>query len=316
MTVTFKNVGQGDCIIIEWVADQSRQVGVVDCCHSVPNAAISHIQQGDYSSLEFVVLSHPHRDHHSGVEELLLFCEQHNINIRYFFHTCDVVPDRLRAAVVTKQDRKRLGRLFQTMDRLNQTGIIGKIIIVSDMIKPFPLSSTICLEFLGPANEESVKYIPTAFAFDVDLSTGNNPAANWLSTILMLRKDDQYILLTGDAKREAMKRVYYDRLKDSRRTMVGGQAPHHGSGTNHFPLLWKKCKGEHPRAVISVGRNSYGHPSPNTISSLRTIGYDVKCTGRIVGWREPTKRQKALAGISKPSRAYFSGGGSDVRLTL
>ena len=263
------------------------------------------------------MLSHPHSDHYSGVEDLLLFCEQNNINIRYFFHTCDVVPDRLRAAVATKEDGKRLARLFQTIGRLGQTGIIGKIIIISDMIKEFPLSSTISLEFLGPSNEESVKYISTAFEFDVDLRTKNNPAATWLSTILMLRQDDQYVLLTSDAKRAALRRVYYDRLKDSGRTLVGGQVPHHGARANHFPLLWKKCRGEHPQAAISVGRNSYGHPSFTTISDLRAMGYDVKSTGKIAEWRRPTRRQRALACVSTPSpRAHFDSGGSDVRLTM
>ena len=316
VTVTFKYVGQGDCIVVEWIANESRRVGVVDCNHTVPNAAISHIQQGDYSSVEFVLLSHPHQDHYSGIEELLLFCEENMINVRYFLLTCESTPDYLRAAVSTVEDRKRLARLFKTIDRLKHSGVISKVSPVNDMTRSLPLSSTSSLEFLSPSYEERQKYITTAFK--PDLRTKNNPAANWLSTILKLSRNGRYILLTSDAKSKAMIRVYSEHLEDGGRNLIGGQAPHHGAGGDHYRLLWRSCRANNnPTATISVGPNSYGHPSLKTINDLRAIGYDVKCTGKIAGWRIPTKRQRALAGISTLSpQAYFDGGGADVRLTL
>ena len=31
MKITFKDVGQGDSIIIEWLDDDKRRVGIIDC---------------------------------------------------------------------------------------------------------------------------------------------------------------------------------------------------------------------------------------------------------------------------------------------
>jgi len=320
VNVTFKYVGQGDCIVIEWVDNESRRVGVVDCCHSLPNAAISHIQQGDYSSVEFVLLSHPHQDHFSGIESLLLFCEENRINIRYFLHTCGANPQYLMAslkAAVSFEAHTPLANLFRTMRRLKRAGVISKVVNVNDL-NCIPLSDTISLDVLSPSYEEHQRYNRTTY--HVDLSTKNNPAANWLSTILKLSRNGRYILLTSDAKRRAMMRVYSEHLEDAGRNLIGGQAPHHGAGSDHYRLLWRSCRANNnnPTATISVGPNSYGHPSLKTINDLRARGYDVKCTGKIADWRIPTRHQRALAGISTLSspRAYFDGGGSDVRLTL
>jgi competence protein ComEC len=52
--------------------------------------------------------------------------------------------------------------------------------------------------------------------------------------------------------------------------------PHHGSGHSTSADLLRQVAGEH--AVISVGRNSYGHPHPAVLARLDAAGYEVHVT--------------------------------------
>jgi competence protein ComEC len=45
--------------------------------------------------------------------------------------------------------------------------------------------------------------------------------------------------------------------------------PHHGAGTTDLEWLARTAG---RLAVISVGTNSYGHPDPDVVATLRTVG--------------------------------------------
>ena len=88
MKITFKNVGQGDSIILEWNGAEGRHIGIVDCHrYEGTNPVVQHLIDNELESIKFLILSHPHYDHYSGLLELLDFCEQQNIVIERFAHT-------------------------------------------------------------------------------------------------------------------------------------------------------------------------------------------------------------------------------------
>ena len=69
LTITFKNVGQGDTIILEWQNDQGKnEIGIIDCHlkNGKSNLAIEHILEGGYRKISFMILTHPHADHLSS----------------------------------------------------------------------------------------------------------------------------------------------------------------------------------------------------------------------------------------------------------
>jgi beta-lactamase superfamily II metal-dependent hydrolase len=83
--------------------------------------------------------------------------------------------------------------------------------------------------------------------------------------------DTGRVLLTGDA--EARAEEYMSQGADTGPLAVL-KVGHHGSSTSTTPLFLSRFQ---PRvAVISVGEdNGYGHPTPQTLRRLRTVGAEV-----------------------------------------
>ena len=74
LTITFKNVGHGDTIILEWENDEGQnEIGIIDCHlrNGKSNLAVEHIKNQGYRSINFMILTHPHTAHFSGFPSLL-----------------------------------------------------------------------------------------------------------------------------------------------------------------------------------------------------------------------------------------------------
>ena len=89
LKVTFKDVGQGDSIIIEWRKNSKSYVGIIDCNLKTNNRnpILEHIKILSTKEISFIILSHPHYDHFSGFEDLFNYCEKNKIIIKNFIHT-------------------------------------------------------------------------------------------------------------------------------------------------------------------------------------------------------------------------------------
>ena len=82
LKLTFKNVEQGDSIILEWEDDGISRIGLIDCKNAFrTNPTINFIKALNLTKIDFILLTHPHQDHFSGFSELLDYCIQNNIEI-------------------------------------------------------------------------------------------------------------------------------------------------------------------------------------------------------------------------------------------
>ena len=78
------------------------------------------------------------------------------------------------------------------------------------------------------------------------------------------------VLLAGDAENKAEE--YMSTHQDTGPLTVL-KVNHHGSNTSTTPLFLSRFRPE--VAVIPVGENSYGHPTPQTLRRLQTVGAQV-----------------------------------------
>ncbi|MGB3633765.1 MAG: ComEC/Rec2 family competence protein [Rubrobacteraceae bacterium] len=78
------------------------------------------------------------------------------------------------------------------------------------------------------------------------------------------------ILLTGDAENRGEEYMSTGRFAGPLTVLKVG---HHGSNTSTTPLFLNRFRPE--VAVIAVGENSYGHPTPQTLRRLKTVGAEV-----------------------------------------
>ncbi len=90
------------------------------------------------------------------------------------------------------------------------------------------------------------------------------------SLVCTLRFGEVTFLFTGDAEREAEDRLIgAPYLLDADILKVG----HHGSSSSSSALFLEKVSPDY--AVISVGENSYGHPTDATLDRLEAVGAQV-----------------------------------------
>ncbi len=78
------------------------------------------------------------------------------------------------------------------------------------------------------------------------------------------------MLLTGDAENQAEEYMSTGLYTGPVTVLKVG---HHGSNSSTTPLFLSRFRPE--VAVISVGDNSYGHPTSQTLRRLETVGAEV-----------------------------------------
>ncbi|MGB3683995.1 MAG: ComEC/Rec2 family competence protein [Rubrobacteraceae bacterium] len=94
--------------------------------------------------------------------------------------------------------------------------------------------------------------------------------SNENSVSLLLTFGEARVLLPGDAESQAEEYISMG-LYTGPVTLL--KVGHHGSNSSTSPLLLSRFPPE--VAVVSVGDNSYGHPTPQTIGRLKTVGAEV-----------------------------------------
>lgn len=282
MTITFKNVGQGDSIILEWGESNQSGIGIIDCNQNNGNPILNYIQRTNPHSIEFIILSHPHYDHFSGMLELVKYCHDNNIWIKYFLQTSShFSSDFIRAALNTAKSERLWISLMQYVNDTYQIQNTKVGLIQADGLSThLSLGNQSKLTFLSPKYEDFLRFIrKEKYKFDEEESH-NNPLANILSAICRIETKDGYILLTADTSKNQLDRI----SKILNGKLLLGQSPHHGSGNNHASNFWHGIK-RFPKTpiVFSVGVNRYGHPSRKAIDSFIKNDYEIFSTNR-VGW--------------------------------
>ena len=90
------------------------------------------------------------------------------------------------------------------------------------------------------------------------------------SVSMLLTFGEARVLLTGDAENRGEEYMSTGRYAGPVTVLKVG---HHGSNTSTTPLFLNRFRPE--IAVIAVGENSYGHPTPQTLRRLKTVGAEV-----------------------------------------
>jgi len=273
--VTFKYVGQGDCIIIEW---DEKGIGIIDSRKlDGDNPALDHIIDRKIKKIKFLLLSHPHRDHYTGFNDILDYCEKANIGIELFGYTTDINRKYLESVLMPYEDKNILANLFRKVAKLDKEGLINKRGLINDLTSNIKLTDNVFIRILAPSQEEKDEFYKTFFKDDLSLK--KQPSPNLLSLVTSIESNEWQILLTADAVKSCLKRIGIKELKNFDKSMVLGQVPHHGSIENHYKEFWKRRNFETGTPLaISVGPNKHGHPSETVIEELDSLGYDIHST--------------------------------------
>ncbi len=175
---------------------------------------------------------------------------------------------QIDALVLTHYDTDHVGGALQLMSRLE----IGRLFL--------PDIST-DNEWRAAIEQAAQNYeIPIYYTYeDVDLlfsegtlsifaPQGTSSTNDGLSALLSV--DEYDILITGDMGFEAERELLRTHALPDVEVLVAG---HHGSRTSTSPQLLQTVRPE--ALLISVGKNSYGHPSEDVLNRASSVGASV-----------------------------------------
>lgn len=265
--------------MIESIQEDEKSIGVIDCnSKKRRNPAISKIDESGVDEIEFILMTHPHNDHFSGLEEVLDYCSERGIYIKRFYHPVTIGERYFDSIIGAKNSKSRLKSLFDKVFVLRQQDVIRSCGYVMHNTQKIRLSDDTVIQFLSPSSTEMEDFID--MVVDEGRIGMESSAANIISVITAIVSTDWYALMTADAPESVFDRLGTGRLEKVDRNLILGQIPHHGSERNYSHEFWKRRKNTgHPHfAGISVGPNSNDHPSQEVIEALETLNYQVHRT--------------------------------------
>jgi beta-lactamase superfamily II metal-dependent hydrolase len=121
----------------------------------------------------------------------------------------------------------------------------------------------------------------------------NNPAANLLSSVILIKTGIWHVLLTSDSTLFTIRRLYKSCLDRLNKQLVVIQIPHHGSGHSHFDDFWLSILNrKEASAFVSVGGQMYGIPNKEVIEFFDKNYKEIHSTNFVGGFKEYFKNKK------------------------
>lgn len=206
-----------------------------------PEVIADALRRRGFERIDLVVSSHLHADHASGLPAVL-----RRFEVTMAIHPGVRVP--LLATLAAERPVEAVGD--------------GDGVQVGDLT----------VEFLGP----SADLRELAKTASADPETGEGSALNDASVVMKVNWAGECVLFTGDVE-DAGQQDLVDRHPESLDCTVM-KAPHHGSGR----LTPEFVEAVDPEWVaVSVGPNSYGHPSAKALRLFEGVGARVMRTDRL-----------------------------------
>jgi len=254
--VIFCDVGQGDGAYVRFpdgrdmVVDGGPSDKIIDCLGR-------HMPFWD-RKIDMVVMTHPQKDHMQG---LISVFERYEVD--YFVRSDIANVTQGYATLMEVVHRKHIEQKFMTQGEIIRVGVTS-------------------LSFLWPSDSQIVKGVPASIASTAGGFAGNVLGAavgdlNDYSLVFGLRYGSFDVLFTGDADTRVESLYANIPLADEDIEVL--KVPHHGSRTGMTDAFVNWVKPE--LSVISVGKNSYGHPTQEVITMLQRVGSSIMRTDEI-----------------------------------
>lgn len=305
MDITFKNVGQGDSIILEWEVNRERKIGIIDCnMIGKLNPVLEHLKDNGYREIEFLIISHPHEDHYSGFGEVLDYLEREQIVVKWFAHTISQVGAAYwKFFELGVQATRDLEYILKKGIHLRNIGLLLKWEVPTEKWR-IRLADDVFLESLSPSHDEVQAYQRIVKLDAAVHKKQASAAANLLSTVFKITNGDRNVLLTSDAPLETFQRLHKEKSVDGI-DFSTVQIAHHGSRANFCDDFWSKLNIQKVQkaAIASAGHNlKYRHPHLDVIQKVSNYKFTVECTNPVHGMKdyiELVRKSMVLDGISE-----------------
>ncbi len=239
--VTFLNIGQGDSALINF-ADGTTML--VDCG---PNkkvlSELGKTLPFYVRTIDYVLATHPDLDHYGGCVDVLKRYDVKHIIIN---------------------GKSKNDAYYREWDTVMKAEGVDIVVMHAPQTRTIAKST---LQFLAPDDS-------------LNLDTSKDDSNNYSIVFKLTSNTGRTFLFTGDMEQPLemalTKKYCYDTIPVSPCEALRAdtlKVGHHGSDSSSSELFLRMVS---PRqAILSVGKNKYGHPSLRTIRHLDRTGADV-----------------------------------------
>jgi beta-lactamase superfamily II metal-dependent hydrolase len=234
LSVYFVSVGQGDAIYMEFPDGKNALIdGGPSSSSSGPLALF--LKERGISSIDHVVLTHPHSDHYKGLQHVFS-----NYTVGTFYDT------RVDNSGATGDNALR--------SAVAELGVAAHHPAPGDTLD---WSAGVEVKVLNSCHEP--------------FSSRNSETLNDCSIVLRLAYGEASLLFTGDAGGKVEERLVAEHGDALRSGVL--KVGHHGSRYSSTSAFLAAVRPE--RAYIEVGKNNYGHPHSEAVSRLMAAGAEI-----------------------------------------
>ncbi|MBK7806303.1 MAG: hypothetical protein IPJ51_08395 [Saprospiraceae bacterium] len=241
-------------------------------------------------SIEFMIISHPHLDHYSGILEILDYVHSKNIIINNLCHSFGNLLGHLPYVELDNSEDENgntlLENIIEKIRLLDEVGLIKKRSGIG-INTGFTLNSSFSLMAISPLDTEIDVFNTQIELFkDKGDFVGCSKLANLLSTVWLLSFDRYCLLFTSDVTFETLDRIIERNSEIFRnKKLILGQMPHHGSKENHNIRFWKQWSFDvNSPIVVSAGQNlKYKHPHSRVIFDFDELNFKIHATNHVNG---------------------------------
>ena len=263
-SVTFLDVGQGDCILVRTASGENF---LFDCGSSSRSGVgkyllLPYLKHEGIRNIDAVFLSHPDADHVNGAVELFEMGGENNIT----------VGQLLLPAIREDARQEQLGELVAAAEQASQSSPVPVGYLRAGMSFGCGSADFTCLHPGEGLGTEDVNAYSECFYVEFWESAGDvqgreGKAPEWT------------LLLTGDVQNEGEAALQKELDARDIRDVSVLKAAHHGSKNSTPKELLERLS---PRlTVISSGRNNrYGHPHAELLERLEESGTVIAQTAR------------------------------------
>lgn len=244
LMVHFINVGQGDAVAINFPNGKVALIdtGSIYSANDLNLYLDAYVMERGNKEIEYLFFSHADSDHTGGIKTVLFNYEVKNIIRPRQYASFENLTSEYDAYF---EDEDYDATMMQVYDEVNN----GANLIQADDLLHFE-ESDVLIDI----------YYPKIKAIE----------SNNFSYFIKIEYKETSILFTGDAD-EKLENEMVKRYSDKINCDILKVA-HHGSSTSSSSIFLQAVT---PRyAVISVGKNNYGHPTSKVIYNLKDVGVD------------------------------------------
>lgn len=248
LEVSFFDVGQGDSAFIQ--TPQGHQILIDGGPDSSVLEKLADKMPFWDKMIDLVILTHPEKDHMAGILDVL-----QRYKVDYFLWTGIVKDDA---------ENKKLANILNKIQSASENFLLAS------------LNQNLPTKVLTASADQEIKageiLIDILFPFENLSGKKIKNTSNDTCVVLKVMFGDKSFLFAGDIGNALEKRLVGS-LKSTDLKADVLKVAHHGSKYSTSELFLKNVN---PKiAVIEVGKNNYGHPTPEVLQKLERFGIKI-----------------------------------------